>query len=125
MQRLPGDVQDIVFPSTGIASAYDEVRDKAMGLACNHLAVNSGPAPMDLGFVQEEACQPEAEVDSWMLGAAGKGTMCCALATLNIVLEIVLTSLRRRPSGQARAKDKERLKETAKETVLPSIHRLS
>ena len=66
MQLLPNDIQDTAFQSTGTA-------------VCNRLAVNSGPAPMDVGFVQEEEeYWPEAEDDSWMLGAVGKGTMCCA-----------------------------------------------
>ena len=30
---------------------------------------------MDFGFVQEEENWPEAEDDSWMLGAGGQGTM--------------------------------------------------
>ena len=43
-----------MFQGTGTVSTYEEVRDKVKGLVCNRLAVNSGPAPMDLGFAQEE-----------------------------------------------------------------------
>ena len=65
-----------MLQSTGTASTYEEVRDRVKGLVCNRLAVNSGPAPMDLGFVQEQEHRPHTEDDSWMLGVVGTGTMC-------------------------------------------------
>ena len=70
-QLLPNDIQDIVLQSTGTASTHEEVRDKVKGLVCKRMAVNSGPAP-----VQEEEYWRKAT--GWMLGAAGKCTMCYA-----------------------------------------------
>ena len=87
--------------STGTASTYGEVRDEAQGL--------------DLWFVQEEEeYWPEVEYDSLMLVAVGKGTMCSRAATMAVMPEAVPTSLQARPSGQARARTKERQEETAK-----------
>ena len=71
MKLRPNDMQDIVFHYTGIASTHEEVRDKVKGLVCNRFAVNSRPAP-----VQEEEYWRKAT--GWMLGAAGKCTMCYA-----------------------------------------------
>ena len=114
MQLLSNDIQEIVFWSTGTTRTYEEVREKAKGLVCNRLAVNSGAAAMDLVTVQEEEYWLERATIVRCSEQLAKAPCAMRAAAMAMMPDIVLTSVQPRPSGQARAKEKERPEETAK-----------
>jgi hypothetical protein len=80
---MPTNIQDYVYSITETRDAgqakmsYQEVKDKVRGMVSNKVAMNMGPAPMDvggiLGLQGKEEWQEEGEYD---VGAVNSNTKC-------------------------------------------------
>ena len=78
---LPLQIQDHVYTVANKDTKYEELRDKVQAFVGNKIAVNMGPAPMDVGVVDKDANESQAydqqyDEEEWQVDAVGYNTKC-------------------------------------------------
>lgn len=73
LQMSPIDVLDLVGRGIGGAARYEGVRDTIRATVTNRIAMEFGPAPMDIGHMDDETAEYEPEY----IGIVGSGVRTC------------------------------------------------
>ena len=74
---MPVQIQDHIYTTVGKGSKYEEVRDKVQAVVSNKIAINMGPAPMDVGLIgRGDDDQNYYEDDEWNVDGISPNTNC-------------------------------------------------
>ena len=75
---MPANIQDYIYSIVESDTQYETLKDKVRGMVSNKVAMNMGPAPMDIGGMGFEcgACGEEEWSEEMDVGAVNANTKC-------------------------------------------------